>query len=302
MIISASRRTDIPKFFAGWFMRRVREGFYCSRNPFNPWDVKRTSLEPDDVDAIVFWSKDPAPMLGFLDELDSMSYAYYFQFTLNDYPSTVEPGVPTVMRRLDTFRRLAERIGPSRVLWRYDPVIVSRGFPPSYHVDRIERIARVLQGFTTRLTISFLDMYGKVRRRLMQSGTPLLADIVDLTCSENRDLLLGFARELAAIGGDCGLDVRTCAEHVDLTPAGIRPGACVDGELVNLIRTKGVHERKRFRRDRGQRTGCLCSESRDMGAYNTCAHGCLYCYANYGERSIRKNLSKHSADSPFLLD
>lgn len=301
MIISASRRTDIPKFFTEWFMRRVKEGFFCSRNPFNPSDVRRISLLPEDVDVIVFWSKDPAPIIKHLDELDSMGYRYYFQFTLNDYPRVFEPNVPPVKERIETFRRLADKIGPSRVVWRYDPIIVSTLTPFEYHVDRLATIARSLKGFTERLTVSFLDLYGKVRKRLNASAELSRIGIEDITHPDRREMLLDFARDIAQIAATYDMEVRTCAERVDLSETGIRPGACVDGELISRLLGQPAYAGRRFPKDRGQRPECLCVQSRDMGAYNTCSHACVYCYANYSPVSIRRNLARHSPDSPFMI-
>ncbi len=302
MIISASRRTDVPRFFTEWFMRRIKEGFFYSRNPFNPSDVRKISLLPEDVDAIVFWSKDPAPIMKHLDELDSLGYRYYFQFTLNDYPRVFEPNVPPVKERTETFRRLADKLGPSRVIWRYDPVIVSTLTPLAYHADCLASIARDLGGFTERLVISFLDVYGKVRKRLNTSTELSRIGIEDVTHPDRRETLLDFARDIAQIAATYGMDARTCAEPVDLTEAGIRPGACVDGELISRLLGKPVHAGRRFPKDPVQRRECLCVQSRDMGAYNTCSHACVYCYANYSPVSIRRNLARHSPDSPCMIE
>lgn len=301
MIISASRRTDIPKFFTEWFMRRVREGFFYSKNPFDPSDVRKISLLPEDVVAIVFWSKDPAPIMKHLDELHSMGYRYYFQFTLNHYPSIFEPNVPPVEERIETFRRLAEKLGPSRVVWRYDPIIVSALTPLAYHAHRLDRIARDLEGYTERLVVSFLDLYGKVRKRLNASVELSHIGLEDITHPERREVLLDFAAVIAQIGASHGMDVRTCAEPVNLSEAGIRPGACIDGELISRLSGKPAYAERLFRKDRSQRRECLCVQSRDMGAYNTCSHGCVYCYANYSPASIGRNLARHSLDSPCMI-
>jgi len=283
-------------------MNRVRKGFSYSRNPFNPSDVRRISLLPEDVDAIVFWSKNPAPMIKYLDELDAAGYRYCFQFTLNDYPKAFEPNVPPVKERIGTFRRLADKLGPSRVIWRYDPIIVSTLTPPAYHTDRLASIAGMLDGFTERLTVSFLDLYEKVWRRLNASAQLSHVAIEDITHPDRRERLLDFARDIAGIAATHGMDIRTCAEPVDLSDAGIRPGACIDGELISRLLGKRVHAGQLFPKDRGQRRECLCVQSRDMGAYNTCSHACIYCYANHSPVSIRRNLARHSPDSPFMIE
>ena len=304
MIISASRRTDIPKFFSEWFMRRVKEGFFYSKNPFNPSDVKRVSLLPEDVDAVVFWSKDPAPLLEHLGELDSMGYRYYFQFTLNDYPRTFEPNVPPLKDRMTTFRRLADRIGPSRVIWRYDPIILSVLTPLDYHIGRIAGIAKSLEGFTERLVISFLDLYARVRRRMAISGEFSGLGILDISQFGGKETLLDFGAQVSQIAAVHDMDVSTCSEPVDLSSVGIQPGACVDGALIGRLLAKSgklPSSMAFFGKDPGQRPECLCVRSVDMGAYNTCRHGCVYCYANYSPSAVEKNLARHRLDGPWLI-
>ena len=270
MIISASRRTDIPAFYSDWFMERLDAGYVDVSNPFNPAQVRRVSLRPEDVDAIVFWSKDPRPLMARLRELASRGYKYYFQFTVNDYP-LFEPNVPPLSHRLETFRALSDSIGPDRVIWRYDPIIVSSATPREYHLERIDRIATALAGRTNRLVISFLDFYAKTRRRLSQEA----ATFRDIARPEYREELLGMARDIKGVSDANGLEVVSCAE-VDLDEAGIPHGACVDADLMRKL----WGSQKPFTRVRNQRARCLCAVSVDIGAYNTCRHGCVYCYAS----------------------
>jgi len=297
VIISASRRTDIPAFFSEWFMKRIEEGVVCVADPFNPRQVGRFSLLPDDVDAIVFWSKNPRPLMARLNELDSRGYRYYFQFTLNDYPPFLEPNVPGLGERLDTLRTLSDRLGPERVVWRYDPIVVSSVTPTDYHLERLEGIASSLGGYTKRLVISLLDFYSKTEGRLSRLSAETGATFTDIALPAYRTELLPLARQIKRIGDAHGLEVYSCAEAVDLSDAGIRHGACIDGELIR--RLFGLE--RDFRKDRGQRAECLCAESVDVGAYNTCGHLCAYCYASFSGESMRKNLARHDAGSPVLI-
>lgn len=275
MIISASRRTDIPAFYAGWFMDRIREGGFESRNPFNPSQVKRISLLPEDVDVIVFWSKNPEPMLEKLDELDSRGFRYYFQYTLNDYPAYVEPGMPPLSRRLDTFRRLAARLGSGRVVWRYDPIMVGGLTPLEYHLDRFANIAGELSGDSRRVIISFADFYPGIARRLKSLEKAYGFTSYDITLPEHRKELELMVSGMGRTAALKGMEIFTCSEQLELAEWGIRHGSCIDAALTNDIFHLGLTAKK----DRNQRQGCLCAPSVDIGVYNTCRHGCSYCYA-----------------------
>ncbi|RKL61957.1 DUF1848 domain-containing protein [Thermoanaerobacteraceae bacterium SP2] len=277
MIISASRRTDIPAFYAQWFMERIREGFFYRVNPFNPKQVKRISLLPEDVEAVVFWTKNPEPMMKYLKELDDRGYRYYFQYTLNDYPRIFEPHMKPAEERFDTFIHLSQKIGTSRVIWRYDPIIISNFTPVDYHVERFGKIAGMLSGSTERVVISFVDFYGKVSRRwkkLIDSGTLKVTDITEAKLRSDMDF---FVSKLKKIADDAGLEIFSCAEKVDLSHLGVNHGSCIDANLINRVFNLSIQAKK----DKNQRKECLCAESVDIGMYNTCPFLCSYCYANY---------------------
>ncbi len=333
LIISASRRTDIPAFFSPWFMRRLTAGFAVSVNPFNPRQARQVSLSPRDVEAIVFWSKNPRPLLRHLGELDDRGFRYYFQFTLNAYDKALEPFLPPVAERVGTFLELAARLGRERVLWRYDPIILSSETPPAWHLDRLGAIGEELRGAAGRLTISFMDFYPKVQKRLSKVEESTGQRFYDAAEGERKDEVGELCRGIATLGRAWDLPVVSCGEPLDLAPYGIRAGACIDAELIRWMRegsglfdsadvggagaghgpsvervagpsggtSAGRAAVGTARRDPNQRPECLCTSSVDLGAYNTCSHGCVYCYANFSPASIRANLCRHSPNTPSLL-
>ena len=248
MFISASRRTDIPSHYSEWFMNRIRAGFVLVRNPVNPRQVSRVSLSPDVVDGIVFWTKNPIPMLDRLDGLSG--YMYCFQFTLNAYGAEVERGIPSKNAQLvDAFRRLSDKIGPERVLWRYDPIFVSSKYTVEYHLKYFEALARRLAGYTGQCTMSFLDVYGNTARNM----APLHAR----TPSEQERAVL--AAGLAEIAAGYGLRLRSCAEPDSLRRYGIEPASCVDARLFEKL----LGCRLDAGRDATQRPYCGCAGSVD---------------------------------------
>ena len=284
MIISASRRTDIPAFYSDWFFNRIKEGFVLVRNPMNPHQISKVSLKREAVDCFVFWTKNPENMLPKLSLLDD--YPYFFQFTLNPYDKNFEPGVPKKSQVIDTLKRLSDRLCPERVIWRYDPIVFNNNMDVSYHEKYFDVLAGKLHGYTTKCILSFVDYYKKVDKSFKENG------IVELDDERKRELAL----KLAAIAGRYGLKLETCAEEIDLSDIGIRHARCVDPVLIeNLLGVKIKAEK-----DRNQRKPCGCISSVDIGAYNTCTHGCLYCYANYSRDSVIRNAARYDLDSPLL--
>lgn len=286
MIISASRRTDIPAYYSQWLLDRIRTGYLYVRNPMNPHQISKINLTPDIVDGIVFWTKNPLPML---DKLHCFhEYMYYFQFTLNSYGRDVERHVPSKNDVIiPAFQRLSDLIGPDRVIWRYDPVFITDTYTFDYHMRYFEKLARRLAPHTKKCTISFLDSYKKIEKNMTSLGRIALTD-------EQQSQL---AKGLAEIARDCGLRLDACAEGSALCRHGIDRARCVDGQLFEYL----LHCPLSAKKDKNQRPECGCMESVDIGAYNTCGHGCRYCYANYSERSVTENRRKHSQDSPLLI-
>ena len=285
MIISCSRRTDIPAHYADWFYNRVHEGFACVRNPMNPLQVSKVRLTPDVADGFVFWTKNPAPMFARLHELKD--FAYYFQFTLTPYGKDIEPNLPVKIKLMSAFRRLADEIGPRRVIWRYDPILVNPDWTAETHLRTFETMARLLSGATHKVTISFLDMdYRNVRRNAQRlKARPL-----------NTEEKLTLAGRLNQIALSCGMEMSACAEDVDYALCGIAPARCVDGDLFETL----LHCRLDVKKDKTQRPACGCVQSVDIGMYNSCAHACRYCYANYNATEIALNRQKHNPASPLL--
>lgn len=251
MIVSASRRTDIPAFFADWFYRRLEKGFVLLKNPYNPLQVGRVALAPDKVDGFVFWTKNAAPMISRLHELDG--FRYYFQFTITPYGRDVERHLPDKREViLPAFRSL----GKGKAIWRYDPVFLSERYPWAYHVRAFTAIAEAIEGYAAEVVMSFVDAYRSVDLRPLKMQPLTLAQRLEM------------AQELQEIAAAHGMTLFSCAEELGLPPA-----CCVDGRRFGVDRP----------RDRYQRALCRCAESVDIGAYSTCRHGCVYCYANpYG--------------------
>lgn len=296
-IISASRRTDIPAFYCDWFMKRIRAGYFYRINPFNLRQASRVSLMSEDVDAIVFWSKNPKPLARHLDELDDLGYSYYFQFTLNPYETMFEPYLPSVEERLAVFKGLAGRLGPRRVIWRYDPIILSSSTPVSYHLEQAERLATRLDGSTERMMFSFLSYYVKVTGRLRKLKELTGIDFTDIKAPQHMEELLRLAQGLKDIAASHGMQIYSCAEELDLSQIGIEHGSCVDGGLIRDL----FGCSRPFARDKNQRSACGCAASVDMGMYDSCPFRCPYCYANKHDSVIETNMRRHNPESASLL-
>jgi len=293
MIISASRRTDIPALYGEWFMNRVRAGWCAVPNPMNARRVSHVSLQPGEVDAIVFWSKDPAPLLPHLDELDSMGFRYYFLFTLNDYPGKLEPNVPSLDERLETFLDLSRCTGPLRVVWRYDPIIISNVTTFDYHAERFARIAAELKGATRRVVVSFVDYYRKTERRL--GGLEREGFEFDRQ-AESSEHVPAFLKELASIARKRDMEMFTCAEDRDYAECGVPPGRCIDDQLMNKLWPLQLG----YKKDPYQRDLCLCAVSKDIGVSDTCTQGCTYCYSTVSNEVARRRCEQHDPTSPAL--
>lgn len=287
MIISASRRTDIPAFYSGWFLNRLKAGFVFVQNPRNPHFVSRISLEQNAVDFIVFWTKNPENMISRLDSLDAYGIPYYFLFTITSYSRDIEIDLPDKQRVIEIFVRLAERIGTDRVIWRYDPIFLTDKIGFYDHYRFFDFIADKLRGYTRKCIISFLVLYKKCLRNLQSVA---LAEL-------NQEKMIEIASTLNSIAKHYDMKLETCAMELDLDETGIKHGKCIDDQLISKIIGKPIHAKK----DKSQRDACCCVESIDIGAYNTCLHHCLYCYANEDREAVEKNYALHDDHSPLLV-
>lgn len=286
MIVSVSRRTDIPARYSEWFMNRVREGFALVPNPRNTKQVRRVSLLPQDVDGFVFWTKNPAPMLPYLRELEA--FAYYFQVTVTPYGWDAEPRIPDKDEFvIPAMLRLSDIIGPERVMWRYDPILLSGRYPKEFHYEAFARMAARLSGHVDRCTISFLDMYRNTARNAGELGL--------MPISEGD--MLEMAEQFAGIAKEYAIPLAACAEPLDFSRFGIARAACVDPAILSKVSGRPID----MKRDRNQRPECGCARSVDIGAYNTCPNGCKYCYANFSPAMIRENLAHFDPSEASLV-
>lgn len=313
LIVSASRATDIPAFYSQWFFDRLQKGYLRWVNPFNHISqyisFGKTRL-------IVFWSKNPHRMIRYLPILDTLNIHWMLQYTLNDYEKEhLERNVPTVVSRIETFKKLSSIAGPERVLWRFDPVIINEKISVDQILEKIYKIGSEIHRFTSRLTISFLVLYKKVMHSMSRAGMECSNEIT----SENMGKICSA---LQCMGREWGIRVYTCAMDQELDNYEIYHGACIDPYLIRSVFindpvlqsfcgtpqgqpellifpgvSAGVHQYK----DPGQRKACRCIASKDIGTYDTCTHFCTYCYANNSERIVLANSSRMRFDSDCLL-
>jgi hypothetical protein len=284
MILSVSRRTDIPAFYTPWFFERLKQGFVLVRNPINPRQISRIALSPDVVDCIVFWTKNPHEILQKLDSLKP--FMYYFMITINPYGSDIECNLPPKKYIVDDFIRLSEKIGKERVIWRYDPIILTEKINIGWHKKYFDEIAKRLCGYTEKCVISFLDLYKTTQRGMKDFGCTPIDEKTMRTVAEN----------IAHSAEKYGILVQTCCESIDLYNLGITHGSCIDAKLIEKLTGKKLAAKN----DKNQRETCGCVESVDIGAYNTCANGCIYCYANHSAAAVLHNTAAHNPHSPLL--
>ena len=274
MIISASRRTDIPAFYADWFINRLHAGYCLVKNPFNPAQIRRISLLPEDIDGIVLWTKNAAPLLPKLSALER--FPFYFQHTITPYHSDVETGLTDKRSIIEA----AKQIGTGRLTWRYDPIIVTPRYSYDYHVSAFTRLCELLAGSTEKCVISFAVAYKSVAKNLAEIGHVSL----------EIEAKIQLAEALLCIAKDHGITLCACCELPELYELGLQPISCVDASMFGVVAP----------RDKNQRKGCNCAVSVDIGAYNSCVNGCRYCYANHSKAKVRSNYAKHDVGSEML--
>ena len=322
IIVSASRSTDIPAFYAEWFVNRLKAGYCVWYNPFNQ---KPMHVSFEKTKALVFWTKNPKPLIPHLDYLDERGIHYYFQFTLNDYDNEkLEPKVPSVEARIETFKKLSEKIGKEKVIWRFDPLILTDKIGVNELLKKVENIGDQLHGYTEKLVFSFADIgiYAKVQNNLKRLKND---EQLDSACREfTRDEMREFAAGLQNLNAKWKFSLATCAEEADLTQYGIEHNRCIDGELMkrifahdsdfvyyltygefpdkNTLFSDEPPGKKANLKDKGQRKACGCMISKDIGMYNTCPHFCIYCYANTSEETVRKNRKVYSENGESIIN
>lgn len=329
VIISASRSTDIPAFYSKWFFNRLAKGYCAWYNPFNQ---KKMYISFDHCKVVVFWTKNPKPIIPYLHELDERGIHYYFQVTLNDYVKEgFEPCVSSVDERVETFKQLSRIVGADRVIWRFDPLIITQSLTPRMLLTKIWHIGNMLKGYTNKLVFSFVDVkaYRKVQSNLVKE-TPFFSkndvETAELNENQRQEVIDGLVK-IRQAWKDQGWDVAlaTCAETFDYDSYGIEHNRCIDGELMERIfgddkelvyylHTGKLPEPNLFGevpplpdksvnlKDKGQRKVCGCIVSKDIGMYNTCRHLCVYCYANTSKELVIKNASKHNDENESIID
>lgn len=293
MIISASRRTDIPAFYAEWFINRIKEEYLFVRNPFNHNQVRKISLAPNDVDAIVFWTRNPSNLINYLNYLNEKLYKYYFQYTITGYPRLLEANTPNPYKAIETFQKLSLLIGKEKVIWRFDPIIFSNQTDKKELLRLFSKIANELKGFTNKVVISFYDNYKKTEANLNKITNLVLDEPI-------YNGLESFVIELINIAQENKITVETCSENLEelnLNSLNLHTTKCIDDVLLNQLFNINLAIGK----DKNQRQECGCIQSVDIGVYNTCMHGCSYCYATYSSNKAKFNYGLHDVLSPFLI-
>ncbi len=328
VIISASRSTDIPAFYAKWFFNRLAKGYCAWYNPFNQQKIYISFMN---CRVVVFWTKNPKPILPYLHELDERGIHYYFQVTLNDYVKEgFEPNVSSVDDRVETFKKLSEKIGKERVIWRFDPLIITPNITPRDLLTRIWHVGNKLKGYTDKLVFSFVDVkaYRKVQNNLVKETMLFTKEDVEnaeANHAQRIEIVQGLQKIREAWDKEgWKIEIATCAEDIDLESYGIEHNRCIDGELMKRIFAEDeeliyylhtlkwperdmfgqlppIPEKKKNVKDIGQRKICGCMVSKDIGMYNTCRHFCVYCYANTSKEAVLKNKDKHNDESESII-
>ena len=286
MIISASRRTDIPAYYSEWFVNRIKDKYLYVRNPMNIHQIGKINLNTSVVDGIVFWTKNPIPIIDKLEFFKD--YTYYFQFTLTSYGPEIEQGLPSKNKALiPAFCDLSKKIGKERVIWRYDPIFFNDTYTMDYHKKYFRIMASKIGNYTEKCTVSFLDLYRNTIRNIQPYGIRILSK------EEQIELMAEFVK----IAKEYGFYIDTCAEEIDLSEFGINHACCIDKERFESIGKYTLDVKK----DANQRGMCGCVESIDIGTYNTCKNGCVYCYANYSKNTVNRQIRYHDPNSPLLF-
>ena len=283
MILNTGLRTDIPGFFSEWFYNRIDEGFVYVRNPYAKNQIYFYRLDPELIDCMIFCTKNPKPMLENLEKIDKFNQ--YWHITITPYEKEIEPNVPPVDDVLESFKYLSKRLGKENVTLRYDPIFINEKYTLEKHIESFEYIIDSLSGYTTESIISFIDLYEKTKRNF-----PKAREVT-------KDERLKLGEEFAQIGKKNNITIKTCVEGSEFDKFGIDSSGCMTKEVIERAINKNLNVPKQKARN-GE---CYCLLNNDIGEYNTCDHGCLYCYANSNKRLVKRNLKLHDPKSPILI-
>lgn len=284
MILNTGSRTDIPAYYSEWFYNRIKEGYVYVRNPYYPNQVQRFVLSPKLVDCIIFCTKNPAPMLARIEELSAFRQLWFV--TITPYGKDIEPFVPEKVKVMDSLKSLSERFGIQAVSWRYDPIFISEKYSLDYHLNAFEQMAENLSGYVNQCVISFIDLYAKTKRNFK-----------DVRAVEREERAI-IGENFAKIGKKYGILIRSCCEGVELQKYGIDVSGCITQSVVEQAIGASLDMPAKLPRARAD---CDCLLGNDIGMYNTCGHGCIYCYANYDRATVEENMRLHDKNSPFLI-
>lgn len=283
MILNTGSRTDIPAYYSDWFYNRIGEGYVLVRNPYYPAQVTKYLLNPEVVDIIVFCTKNPYPMLDRLSLLSAFDMFWFV--TITPYGQEIEPHVPPKESVIEYFQKLSGLIGKGRVSWRYDPIFITDRYSVDYHIEQFRQMAKALSGYTDQCVVSFIDLYEKTKRNF--SG------IRSVTNSEQEKIIDAFSQ----IAKENDLQIHLCCENAGLVRENVDAGGCMSKAVLE----KSLGCRLNVPQKKMAREECSCLLGADIGAYNTCGHGCLYCYANYDRETVVKNMKQHHDSSPLLI-
>lgn len=283
MILNTGSRTDIPAYYSDWFYNRIKEGYVLSRNPFYPTQITKYLLNPEVIDMIVFCTKNPSPMLRRLSLLSSFDTFWFV--TITPYGTEIEPHVPSVESVITSFQKLSRQVGKDRISWRYDPIFVTDRYSVSYHIDQFRQMAKALSGYTEQCVVSFIDLYEKTKRNFSEARM--------VTSAEQEAIVAAFSETAT----EYKLQIHLCCENISL----IRKNVDADGCMSKAVLEKALGCKLQTPQKKMARKECSCLLGADIGAYNTCGHGCLYCYANYDSTTVAKNRKLHDPASPLLI-
>ena len=283
MILNTGLRTDIPGFFSEWFYNRIDDGFVYVRNPYAKNQIYSYRLDPELIDCIIFCTKNPKPMFENLEKIDKFNQ--YWHITITPYEKEIEPNIPPMNDVLESFKYLSKKLGKENVTLRYDPIFINEKYTLEKHIESFEYIANSLSDYTTEAIISFIDLYEKTKRNF-----PKAREVT-------KDERLKLGKEFAQIGKKNNITIKTCVEGTELDKFGIDSSGCMTKEVIERAINKNLNIPKQKARN-GE---CYCLLNNDIGEYNTCAHGCLYCYANSNKKLVKRNLKLHDPKSPILI-